>query len=75
MLAGPAPQPLGSVALEERGGELFASGIYGGLLYERFFERFGFRLDLEFANKAREPVTGQSQVIPIEDYTRQRIQC
>ena len=75
VLAGPAPQPLGSVALEERGGELFASGIYGGLLYERFFERFGFRLDLEFANKAREPVTGQSQVIPIEDYTRQRIQC
>jgi len=75
VLAGPAPQPLASVALDEQAGELFAKGVYGGLLYERFFERFGFRLDLEFDNRAREPIAEQARVMPIEEYAQQRIQC
>ena len=75
VLAGPAPQPLGAIVLEERTEGLYATGVYGGLLYDRFFERFGFRLELEFANKARQLVTNQAQVMAIEDYTRQRIQC
>jgi Rieske Fe-S protein len=75
VLAGPAPQPLGGVALEEQGGELIATGVYGGLVYERFFERFGFRLDLEFGNRAREAVVDHAQVMPIEDFAQQRIQC
>jgi Rieske Fe-S protein len=75
VLAGPAPQPLASIALEEQGGVLHAVGVYGGSVYQRFFERFGFRLELEFGQRAREPVEGSAAVIPIEQYTRQRIQC
>ena len=75
VLAGPAPQPLASIALELRREELLAAGVYGGLLYERFFERFGFRLQLEFGERAQNLVEQTSRVMPIEDYTRQRIQC
>lgn len=75
VLSGPAPQPLASIGLDERDGSLHAVGVYGGLLYERFFERFGFRLRLEFGERAMTPVTETSTVMPIEDYTRQRIQC
>ncbi len=75
VLSGPAPQPLASIALEEQDGFLYASGVYGGLLYERFFERFGFRLQMEFGENAMTPVAEISRVMPIEAYTRQRIQC
>ena len=75
VLAGPAPQPLAGIALEVREEELFATGVYGGLLYARFFERFGFRLQLEFGARAQELVETSSRVMRIEDYTRQRIRC
>jgi Rieske Fe-S protein len=75
VLSGPAPQPLTSIALEEHDGELFVTGVYGGLLYERFFERFGFQLELDFGETARELVAGTAWVRPTEEYTRQRVQC
>ncbi len=76
VIAGPAPQPLASIALEtdEQGG-LYATGVYGGALYERFFERFGFQLELEFGPQARQPVSGVAQVVPLSEYSRTRIQC
>jgi Rieske Fe-S protein len=75
VLSGPAPQPLTSVALEEQGGELFVTGVYGGLVYDRFFERFGFRLELDFGEKARELVSGTAWVRTTQEFTQQRIQC
>jgi hypothetical protein len=75
VLSGPAPQPLTSVALEEQGGELFVTGVYGGLVYDRFFERFGFRLELDYGEKARELVSGTAWVRTTQEFTQQRIQC
>ena len=75
VISGPAPQPLASIALEEHDGELIATGVYGGTVYERFFERFGFRLEMEFGADAQQPVSGAIEVKTTEEYTRQRIQC
>ena len=76
VMSGPAPQPLATIALEYEGGLLYATGVYGGVLYERFFDNFGFRLELEFGpERARQKISGTTVVKPTENYTRQRIQC
>jgi Rieske Fe-S protein len=76
VLSGPAPQPLASIALEtDASGALYAGGVYGGTLYERFFERFGFQLEMEFGQQARSPVEDAAEVQRLDDYTRTRIQC
>ena len=76
VLSGPAPQPLAAIALDDTDGLIYASGVYGGVLYERFFENFGFRLGLEFGpERVQQKVTKTTLVKPMDDYTRQRIQC
>ena len=75
VLSGPAPQPLASIKLIEQGGLLFADGVFGGSVYERFFERFGYRLAMEFGDQMQQLVSDTAQVMSIDDYTRQRIQC
>lgn len=77
VLSGPAPQPLAAVALEQDLGHggLIATGVFGGLVYERFFERFGYKLAIEYNDRARELVSGGVSVVPTERYCRQRIQC
>lgn len=75
VLSGPAPQALAAVALEEEDGKLYAHGVHGGTLFERFFAEFGFQLDLQFDGKAQEPVADQTVVRATEDFTRQRMAC
>lgn len=76
VLAGPAPQPLASIALEiDTTGALYATGVYGGMLYERFFQRFGFQLEMEFGSRARTPVEQAATVQPLGEYSRIQIQC
>ncbi|MDX1605767.1 MAG: hypothetical protein R3202_06210, partial [Candidatus Competibacterales bacterium] len=59
VLSGPAPQPLASVTLEQAAdGSLRAVGMRGGLLYQTFFERFAFQLELEFGPRYRDRVEG-----------------
>jgi len=76
VLSGPAPQPLAAIALRDEEDRLYATGIYGGTLFKQFFERFGFRLALEFGEAhVQERVVDSAVVTPIERYTRRRIQC
>ena len=75
VLAGPAPQPLAAVALEEEDGQLYAHGVHGGTLFERFFAEFGFQLEMQFDGKAQELVADQAVVMATEDFTRQRMDC
>ena len=76
MLSGPAPQPLATVDLRQVGNELQVEGVYGGGLFERFFENFGFRLGMEFGEPGyREPVTGHTVLMQTDQYTSQRVRC
>jgi hypothetical protein len=76
VVSGPAAQPLAAVDLRLTADGLEAGGVYGGQLFERFFDEFGFRLGLEFGESSyRQPVGDRALVMRTEDYTRQRVQC
>lgn len=76
VLSGPAPQPLAAIALSDEEDRLYATGVYGGTLFKQFFERFGFRLALEFGEeRVQERVVDGTVVTPIESYTQRRIRC
>ncbi len=78
VLGGPAPQPLAAVVLEydERDGSLYATGVYGGEMFDKFFEKFAFRLTLEFMTKhVREEVTHAATVMPLTQYCHTQVLC
>lgn len=77
VLGGPAPQPLAAVDLAcAEDGTLTACGTYGGDMFERFFAGFSFQLSLAHgAGDFRSPVSGTTEVLPLEDYTRNQRIC
>jgi arsenite oxidase small subunit len=77
VLAGPAPQPLAAILLEHdpASDELFAVGTLGGELFNEFFDKYAFRLQLELGSHARAAVAGSCVVKPLEDYCRQQVKC
>ena len=77
VLSGPATGPLSSIALEHDTAtdELYAAGVYGGLLFDDFFKAYKIQLNAELGpGKAKELVTNTAKVIPFADYTKTRIQ-
>jgi arsenite oxidase small subunit len=78
VLGGPAPQPLAAIDLEydEQSGELRALGTYGGDMFERFFEKFGFQLALQQGTEnLRELSTPTSEVLPLKEYSANTNVC
>jgi arsenite oxidase small subunit len=77
VVAGPAPQPLAAILLEHdaRTDELFAVGTLGGEVFNEFFEKYAFRLEMELGRSARTPVNGSSIVQPLENFCRQQVKC
>ncbi len=78
VLGGPAPQPLAAILLEyeERDESLYAAGIYGGEMLDLFFEKFSFRLSLEFKTaNIREQVAHTATVMPLAQYCRTQVLC
>jgi Rieske Fe-S protein len=78
VLSGPAAGPLSAVALEydAASDEIYATGVYGGLLFDDFFKAYKSQLNAELgAGKAKEIVTATAQVVPFADYTKTAIQC
>jgi len=78
VLGGPAPQPLAAIDLEYDSdtGQLHATGTDGGELFERFFDKFGFHLALEYGvSDIRQRVTGTAEVVRLDDYTRNQVLC
>ena len=78
VLDGPAPHPLAAIALEydETSDELHATGSYGADMYDRFFDKFGFRAAME--HKISDPKTPAGEKVKVQklaDYTRQTIKC
>lgn len=78
VLGGPAPQPLAAIdlALDEVSGELRALGTYGGDMFERFFERFGFQIALQrLKDDIRAPVGATTAVMPLNEYSTNTNVC
>ena len=77
VVAGPAPQPLAAILLEhdERTDELHAVGTLGGEMFNAFFEKFAFRLQLEHGARAKETVRGTCVVQALENYCKQQVKC
>ena len=76
VVAGPAPQPLASILLEHdsKTDELFAVGTLGGEMFAQFFDKFGFKLQLEHG-APRAAVAGTCVVQELENYCKQQVKC
>ena len=76
VVAGPAPQPLAAIILEhdEKTDEMHAVGTLGGEMFKEFFERFGFRLQLEHG-APRATVAGTCVVQELDNYCKQQVKC
>jgi arsenite oxidase small subunit len=77
VLAGPAPQPLAAILLEHDAAtdELSAVGTLGGEMFDQFFAKYAFRLQLENGGAPRRTVNGVAPVTPLERYCRQLVKC
>ena len=77
MVAGPAPQPLATILLEHdaQKDELVAVGTFGGEMFATFFEKFGFRLQLEMGDRAKASVEDRSVVRELSNYSTQWARC
>jgi arsenite oxidase small subunit len=76
VLAGPAPQPLASIVLDWNPStdEIEASGTLGGEMFSEFFQKFGFRLELEHG-APRAAVAGTCLVQELDNYCKQQVKC
>jgi len=77
VLSGPAPVPLASISLEvDENGQLFAIGSTGTDQYDRFLEKFGFRLAMEYGVTDIRARVGDKTVATLaEDFSTQQIRC
>jgi arsenite oxidase small subunit len=77
VVAGPAPQPLAAIVLEHDPGsdELYAVGTLGGEMFDKFFEKYALRLQLEHAGATKKAVGDSVVVTELEDYCRQQVKC
>ena len=77
VLAGPAPQPLAAILLEHdtHTDELTAVGTLGGEMFNQFFVKYAFRLELENGPGARNEAGGTCVVQELENYCRQQVKC
>ena len=76
VVAGPAPQPLAAIVLEwdSAKDEIYAVGTLGGEMFAEFFDKFGFRLQLEHG-APRAAVSGTCMVQELDNYCRQQVKC
>ena len=77
VVAGPAPQPLAAILLEHVPGsdEIFAVGTLGGEMFEKFFEKYQVRLQLERGGTTKKPAGETAVVTELEEYCRQQVKC
>ena len=77
VLAGPAPQPLASILLDwdSSRDEIHAVGTLGGEMFNEFFEKYAFRLQLEHGGSAHQAVGAATRVQELESYCKQQVKC
>lgn len=77
VLGGPAPQPLAAIELDYReNGHIYATGVYGGDLFDQYFSKFGDRLMIEYQSADyRNEIEAESIVEPLDRFTRSKVEC
>lgn len=77
VLSGPAPVPLAAIALEVAdNGQLVAVGSSGANQYERFLEKFGFRLAMEYGvSDVRARVGDRTVATLAQSFSSQQVRC
>jgi len=77
VLSGPAPAPLAAIELQvDSEGCLSAIGSFGADQYDRFLEKFGFRLAMEYGvTDVRARSAEQVVAIPAEEFSVQQVLC
>jgi arsenite oxidase small subunit len=77
VVSGPAAQPLATILLEHdaKTDELAAVGTFGGEMFEQFFQKYGFRLELEMGKRATASVEERAVVKELATYSAQWAQC
>jgi len=77
VLSGPAPVPLASIVLEVgENDQLFAVGSTGADQYDRFLEKFGFRLAMEYGvTDIRTQASKKTMATLAENFSSQQIRC
>jgi len=77
VLSGPAPVPLASIVLEvSDDGQVFAVASKGTDQYDRFLDKFGFRLAMEYGVTDVRARVGETTVVtPAETFSSQQVRC
>jgi len=77
VVAGPAPQPLAAILLDWNSttDEIAAIGTLGGEMFNEFFQKYAFRLQMEHGARAKETVQGGCVVQALENYCKQQVKC
>jgi len=77
VLAGPAPQPLAAILLEWDSvkDEIHAVGTLGGEMFNEFFEKYAFRLQLEQGGALKQSIGNATKVEALDNYCKQQVKC
>jgi arsenite oxidase small subunit len=77
VVSGPAPQPLAAILIEHdaKSGDMTAVGTFGGEMFDEFFRKYEFRLQLEVGARARNVVEGNAVVRELTQYSTQWARC
>lgn len=77
VVSGPAPQPLATILLEydAHADEAFAVGTFGGEMFDAFFRKYAFRLQLEMGPRSNATIDATTVVRALESYSLQWARC
>lgn len=78
VVGGPAPQLLSAILLEHQPASdgLYAISNLGGEMFNAFFDKYRFRLALDYGgDRARRRVRDRTVVLALNEYCRQQVRC
>lgn len=77
VVSGPAQEPLAIVLLEwdAKTDGLYATGTLGAEKFDAFFQKYDFKLQLEYGARAKQPVATKTSITELANYCKNVAQC
>ena len=78
VVSGPAPQPLAAILLEHdaKSDTLHAIGTLGGELFNAFFDKYDFKLAIDYgSSQTRKPAASSTAVRELAQFCKQQVRC